>query len=311
MKKITNEIYALVDEEFMSKFNDTHRTFMREFYYTYYREFCLHYKRKQLSTDDFYTNMHRRRIQLFQLCCPYCGAIEILPIDKKIHGTSSPNFCPYCGRSSTIDNVKKQLSRFVRIRGINRLGLKELKASHPDTEDWLLAYDCYQVEIIELASIIEVVCRDYFEALLFINNMASSNSCTRFIRKVVEKSNGNDFMNIEKANNLFQKAFEIDLKSYMDKKVWNDLVDIVNLRNMMIHNNGRVDKRFENTGTYQRWNIRIDDKLFRLEDNDVSEFLKSVIFAISDITDIYLQNYYSQRNVTIANYYFNNKEITG
>ena len=45
-------------------------------------------------------------------------------------------------------------------------------------------------------------------------------------------------MNIEKANNLFKKAFEIDLKSFMDKDVWNDLVDIVNLRNMMIHNNG-------------------------------------------------------------------------
>ena len=117
-------------------------------------------------------------------------------------------------------------------------------------------------------------------------------------------------MNIEKANNLFKKAFEIDLRSSMDKKIWNDLIDIVNLRNMMIHNNGRVDKRFKNTGTYQRWNTRIDDKLFRLEDSDISDFLKSVIFAISDITNIYLQKYYSQRNVAIANYYFNHKEIT-
>lgn len=310
MKKITNEIYALVDEEFMSKFNDTHHTFMRDFYYKYYCKFCSHYKRKPLSIDDFYTNMHRRRIQLYQLCCPYCGAIYIMPIDKKIQGTSGPNFCPNCGRSSTINNVKQQLSRFIRIRGINRLGLKEIKDNHPDTEDWLLAYDCYQIEIIELASIIEVVCRDYFEALLFINNMVSSNSCTKFIRKVVEKSNGNDFMNIEKANNLFKKAFEIDLRSSMDKKVWNNLVDIVNLRNMMIHNNGQVDMRFKNTGTYQRWNTRIDGKLFRLEDSDISDFLKSVIFAISDITNIYLQKYYSQRNVAIANYYFNHKEIT-
>ena len=81
MKKITNEIYALVDEEFMSKFNDTHHAFMRDFYYKYYCEFCSHYKRKPLSKEEFYTNMHRRRIQLYQLCCPYCGAIYIMPID--------------------------------------------------------------------------------------------------------------------------------------------------------------------------------------------------------------------------------------
>ena len=71
--------------------------------------------------------MRRRRIRLFQLCCPYCGAIEVIPNDKRLHGVAGINYCPYCGRGSTIDNVAKQIYRFIRISGINRLGLKELK----------------------------------------------------------------------------------------------------------------------------------------------------------------------------------------
>ena len=51
---------------------------------------------------------------------------------------------------------------------MNRISIQAVAEHQPETEKWLLAYDCYQIEIIELASIIEVLFRDYFEALLFI-----------------------------------------------------------------------------------------------------------------------------------------------
>ena len=141
------------------------------------------------------------------------------------------------------------------------MGLKEFKKEHEDTEDWLLGYDCYQMEIIELASIIEVVCRECFEALIFIKNIGLNND---YIRKVISKSAGNDFMNIEKANKHFKKAFDIDLKSLTDKKKWDDLIDIVNLRNMMVHNNGRVDEHFKNTVSYQRLKTNIDGNILKV-----------------------------------------------
>lgn len=52
---------------------------------------------------------------------------------------------------------------------MNRISIQAVAEHRPETEKWLLAYDCYQIEIIELASIIEVLFRDYFEALLFIS----------------------------------------------------------------------------------------------------------------------------------------------
>jgi len=310
MKGSKNEIYALIDEDFLSKFSDNHLQFMKDFYYKFYCKFCSHYRRKPLSHFDFYSNMHRRRIQMYQLCCPYCGAIHIMPYDKRLHGTAAPNYCPNCGKASTIDNIKRQISRFIRINGINRLGLKELKAEHPDVEEWILAYDCYQMEIIELASIVEVVFRDYFEALLFINNSGESRNYTSYVKRIIDRHNGNDFMNIEKAHVIFKKAFEINLKECINKNIWNDLIDIVNLRNMMVHNNGRVDERFKTTPTYTRLKSRVEDKLFRLEDADIANYLKSVILAVTDITNIYLEKYYLHRNAAIANYYFNHVEVS-
>lgn len=83
MKNHSNEIYALVDEEYLSKFSYNHRKFIEDYYYKFYHKFCELYKRKPLTSDEFFTNMHRRRIQLYQLCCPYCGTIYVIPRDKK------------------------------------------------------------------------------------------------------------------------------------------------------------------------------------------------------------------------------------
>ena len=43
MKEVPNEIYALVDEEYMSKFNANHRAFMESVYYDMYSKFIDNY----------------------------------------------------------------------------------------------------------------------------------------------------------------------------------------------------------------------------------------------------------------------------
>lgn len=303
MKEFKNEIYALVDEEFMSNFVGLHSKFMKEYYYNFYAEFCRQSKRKPLSSDEFYSNMHRRRIKLYQLCCPYCGSIYVMIHDRKILGTAGYNYCPHCGRASAVKNILRQISRFIRINGINRLGLKEFKKEHQETEEWLLAYDCYQMEIVSLSSIIEVVLREYFEALLFINNLGVTND---YIKKVVQKQIGNDFMNIEKANDIFKKAYGIDIRNSLEKKTWTDLIDVVNLRNMMVHNNGRVDERFKKLDTYTRNKDKVLGELYKLEDSDISKYLESVITAVEKITNLFLKKYYESRGQVIANHYFNN-----
>lgn len=309
MKNIGNEIYILVDEKYLSKFTYNHQKFMKNYYYNFYKKFCSYYKRKALSKDDFFTNMHRRRIQLYQLCCPYCGTINLIPHDKKIEKHGNYNYCTNCGKGSISQNILMQVSRFIRITHLNNIALRKLKEDYPEKEDWLLAYDCYQMEIIELTSIIEVFFRDYFEALIYVCSFNTNDKTAQYIKNVLRKNNSNDFMNIEKANNVYKKAFGINMKIELNADLWNDLIDVVNLRNMMIHNNGMVDKKFLLTPTAERFRDKIKGNLICINDEDISKFLESVLASISVISNLFLDQYYIKRNATIANYYFNNSTI--
>lgn len=91
----------------------------------------------------------------------------------------------------------------------------------------------------------------------------------------------------------------------MNAETWDDLLDIVNLRNMIVHNNGQVDNRFESTSTFRRWKDRVDIPLIKIEDEDIAKLLSSVIDAVTIISNLYLKEYYQRRNRVIANYYFN------
>ncbi|MDE6728926.1 MAG: hypothetical protein K2J80_13480, partial [Oscillospiraceae bacterium] len=111
--------------------------------------------------------------------------------------------------------------------------------------------------------------------------------------------------NIEKANKHFKKAFSIDFKSLMDKKTWDDLIDIVNLRNMMVHNNGRVDEHFKTTVSYQRLKNNVNGDLYHLDGHTVMTYFESVVNAVTTVVNAYYEKYLIYRHVAIANYYFN------
>lgn len=184
---------------------------------------------------------------------------------------------------------------------MNRISIQAVAEHRPETEKWLLAYDCYQIEIIELASIIEVLFRDYFEALLFISceskKIASWKNCSQvYWERLYE---------YWKTNDIYKKAFGIEIRKNLNAETWDDLLDIVNLRNMIVHNNGQVDKRFESTSTFRRWKDRVDIPLIKIEDEDIAKLLSSVIDAVTIISNLYLKEYYQRRNRVIANYYFN------
>ena len=111
-------------------------------------------------------------------------------------------------------------------------------------------------------------------------------------------------------NLLLDYALEYELvdRNYsrtLNAETWDDLLDIVNLRNMIVHNNGQVDKRFESTSTFRRWKDRVDIPLIKIEDEDIAKLLSSVIDAVTIISNLYLKEYYQRRNRVIANYYFN------
>ncbi len=124
MEKADNEMYALVDEEFLAKFSNQHLNYMKKLYYSFYAGYCKRIKRKPLTSEDFFKNMHLRRFQLYQLCCPYCGTVSLCIHDKKESKTAGYNFCHSCGRTSTLKNIQKHLARFVRIKRMNRISIQ-------------------------------------------------------------------------------------------------------------------------------------------------------------------------------------------
>ncbi len=105
--------------------------------------------------------MHLRRFQLLPNLLPLWDSFPYAFTIRKTLETAGYNFCHSCGRTSTLKNIQKHLARFVRIKRMNRISIQAVAEHRPETEKWLLAYDCYQIEIIELASIIEVLFRDY------------------------------------------------------------------------------------------------------------------------------------------------------
>jgi hypothetical protein len=304
MKEANNEIYTKVDEKFIAEFDKNHLSFMKNYYYGFYKRYCNSISRKPLSKKDFYTNMHYRRIQLYQLCCPYCGSIVTILSDKRMSESGTYNYCFNCGKEYVVELIKNKAAKFYSLLTTIEVGLEKRKEVFPDTDEWILAYEFYQVEIVELASIIEVVFRDYFEALLFVEKNGLDD---QFIKKIIQKYTGNDFMNIEKASNDYKKAFGIDLKNILDVEVWMTLEDIVNLRNMIVHNNGRIDARFKTTKTFSRNKTNIVGDLYKLDKDTIMKYFANLIIAMADISNIFLNRYKASVNSTIANYYFNNK----
>lgn len=298
---MTNEIYSLVDEDNIASFQNYHQLLMKDIYYEKYLAYCDAVKRKPLVIDEFYKNMHRRRIQLHQQCCPYCGEVDILIKDKRIDSSSGYNYCTRCGRGSALENVNEQLHRLGRIHSLHKTAIKEVK-NKTGADETIFAFDVFQLEIIEMVSIIEILLRDYFEALLY---MESGNKKTGYITSTVLKKTGNDFMNIEKANNHYKKAFGINLKEVISKDVWDGLIDIVNVRNAIVHNNGKVDQTFKGKKTYEQLKDKIKGDMILFQSKDIDRYIHILVDAVVDISNRYLEEYYIRRNTRIANHYFN------
>ena len=93
-----------------------------------------------------------------------------------------------------------------------------------------MSYDIYQLELIEITSIIEVSLREFFVCLVYL---IFQNTKNIYFDSIIKKSTGNDFMNIGKANNHYKKALDIDLRNLISSDCWNNLLDIVEIRNTL------------------------------------------------------------------------------
>lgn len=306
MKEITNNsIYHIVDENFLNKFNSNQKIFMENLYYSYYLNYCKNNKINPKNKNTFFTNMRKQKIKLIQSMCPFCGKINLTISTEKIKEIQKYKYCANCGKKSVYHNSLINLSRFIKIFTQNRIALDFMKKNNEEYDDETLTFDMYHLEIVELTSIIEVSLRDFFYLLVKLNYNLMEN---KYFLNVLDKYTGNDFMNIQKANNHYKKALNINLKELINDNSFNLLLDICSIRNVVIHNNGFIDENFLNSKSYKKYkNLIVGNMLFLNE-----EIIKDFYFAVTNLLEILetLFNQYFENNIhsLIVNYYFNQRQ---
>lgn len=169
-----------------------------------------------------------------------------------------------------------------------------------------MSYDIYQLELIEITSIIEVSLREFFVCLVYLTFQNTKN---KYFDSIIKKSTGNYFMNIGKANNHYKKALDIDLRNLISSDCWNNLLDIVEIRNTIVHNNGMIDKRFRNTPTYTKIASIIKGNLIFLTPQIIQSYFNDVLELITSVTKYYNNLYENTLHSLIANFYFNSPPL--
>ena len=112
-------------------------------------------------------------------------------------------------------------------------------------------------------------------------------------------------MHFDKANNHYKKGLNINLQNKISIECKKNLIDLVNLRNIIIHNNGFIDERFMKTETFKRISYMINGDMIFIKDSDVEKYLGSVLELLMVIEEEFDRNFKEQMNTLIANYYFN------
>lgn len=85
-----------------------------------------------------------------------------------------------------------------------------------------------------------------------------------------------------------------------------NLIYLVNLRNIIIHNNGFIDEKFKKMETFRRVSHMINGDLIFIKDSDIAKYLGSVLELLIAIEKEFDRSFKEQMNMLIANYYFNN-----
>ena len=301
----STDIYHLVDENFLNGFREKQRDFMLMKYYEFYTIYCNKYHIKALSIDKFLLNAKRRKVKLIQVFCPYCGEIRVdiimepfSKIKKKLQ------YCNKCGKKSTSINIFFQLSSLIRIKEVHRAGYSILSNKYNEDKMRIITYDIMQMELVQLASILEKTLRDFYMDIAHIKYRSYG---ITYIDLLIQKNTNNDFMNFDKANDHYKKGLNINLKEYISSESRDNLLDLVNLRNVIVHNNGMIDEKFKNGKTFSRVSDMLEGNLIFVNEHYLQKYLVSVLELIKAIETEFYNVFNDQMNQLIASFYFNNE----
>lgn len=294
-------VYCVVDQEFLSGFNSNQGPFMLFTYYNLYKCYCEKNGYRPNDMDVFLKNARRKRIKIIQQCCPYCGQVNIMFITESIKRCDSMKYCVSCGKKSTSQIIFEEVAAFIRVNTVHRAGLQVLRETYTASDE-IMGCDVRLNEVVQLATILETTLREFYVDLVCMKHRCYQDE---FLIASVRKQIKNDFMNIDKANEHYKKALDINLKDIISQDVRLSLKDLMEVRNIAVHNNGKIDEKFKRSNTYFRLRQCVKGDFIFIHPEIIAIFLSSVLELANAISAIYQNYFHKEKFSMISNYYFN------
>lgn len=176
------DVYHLVNQSYLSKFEEKQGAFMLMKYYEFYCSYCKEHKVKIEPIDRFLLNASKK-IKIIQVCCPYYGRIEML-IEQKNVGNKKMQYCTKCGKKSTAEYIFLQISSLIRMQEVDNAGFQALSKNHDKETMEMFEYDIMQTEIVELTCVLEKILRDFY---MDIAHIVYKTNQVEYIERLIEK----------------------------------------------------------------------------------------------------------------------------
>lgn len=295
---------------------NTHtRQFMLGIYYDEFKRISRsQVLQKEFTFLEFSEKLEQNEISMFQQHCLNCGTIDII---LESEGSHEPQYYTKCGRKSLSDFGIENIDRISRVFSFNNVAVsKMISTVHGKSEysDKLITFDTNQIELIIINSVLETIVKEYFEQLMKLKLMKINDST---VIKIINESYKNDFQNIEKTISIFKRYLGINLKESVSEEDIKNIKEIVELRNIFIHNNGVADEKFlrkiENKtliNNLKTNNKIVGDKYIFLERSDIMNYVKSIINLFTSLETIFTLSFSQNIKNVFISYYLTMQDKT-
>ncbi len=174
----------------------------------------------------------------YLLRCPHCRLTAMVQIESTM---VYPRICVHCGEVDPIFKAMTSLDKAAML-----MGLASLRPGN------VVSKECRRV-LLEQCTVSLATCLE-----VFLKDMYALTLDTRYVKR--EKSllsrflddGKNRFINLGSSCSLYKKDLGIDLKKLLGDEKFSRLNVLMVTRNVIVHNNGIIDKEFAQTGKSHR-----------------------------------------------------------
>lgn len=253
----------MINSSFLEQFTFDEQEKLKDIVYGYYVR-CGSRRSRKLDRHQYFVSQHVK-YKFVYAYCPRCKSFGLLLYPFKKSALDEIKYCVRCGESNIQYRFTTGLEKIDAMIQVSKL-LDNLKLKD-------VAYILNQQIVVLIVSVYEVYLRDCYAGIM--NTMYVRDGETLFEKFL--KDCKNDFLNPGKTNRRLEKELKINLKSKVGSEVFKKLVELVEYRNVIVHNNGICDKKFLalNIGNYMERDI------IKLDLSDISYYLHAIKEAIN------------------------------